>query len=375
MRRHFGLGAAALTLAPLAAGAQGSLSRQGFGYPPGELSARSLATGGALGEFDPQSPINPGSLAAWGRSGFSLQYAPEILSVNAGGLTERTRTLRFPVIGGALRVSNRLVLGLTAATLLDRTWSTRFSSQKIVAEDTIDGTFVFRSVGAINDIRFAVSWLFGQSLVAGMGVHVLTGRNDTFAGASFESPYQSFSESKIYSFSGAAASVGADWRLSRTVALAASARAGGTMRAVQGDSVVVTADVPARLGGSVRFDGVPGTTIAARVSWDGWSSMARLSSGSLEPKDTWEGAFGVEGAGPRFGERVLTLRGGTRWRTLPFAVSGDQVREMSFAFGGGVPLAGERAALDLTALRARRSGVQGLSETGWTIGVGVTVRP
>ena len=89
MRRHFGLGAAALTLAPLAAGAQGSLSRQGFGYPPGELSARSLATGGALGEFDPQSPINPGSLAAWGDDGYGQVSATPtgtgFTAVAAGG--------------------------------------------------------------------------------------------------------------------------------------------------------------------------------------------------------------------------------------------------------------------------------------------------
>ena len=368
---------AGIALAPLAAArAQGNLSRQGFGYPPGEISARALGTAGALGEFDPLSPLNPGSLAAWGRSGFSFQYAPEILSVNGSGATERTRTLRFPVVGGALRVSDRVVVGLTGSTLLDRTWSTRFDSQKIVGGDTIDGSYIFRSVGAINDIRLGSSYALTRSLVVGVAGHVLTGRNETFVGATLEEPYFSFAEAKVFSFSGIAASAGADWRISRALAVAASGRLGGTMRAVQGDDVRATGDVPARAGASVRYDGIPGTTVAARVNWEGWSSMASLRTSTLDPKNTVESSIGIEGAGPRFGERVVTLRAGTRLRTLPFAIEGDQVRELSWAIGSGVPLAGERASLDLSALRARRTGgVGGTSETGWTLGFGVTVRP
>ena len=54
------VGVATLALAA-AAGAQGTLSTQGFGYPTGGMSARSLATGGAITEFDPLSSTNPAS--------------------------------------------------------------------------------------------------------------------------------------------------------------------------------------------------------------------------------------------------------------------------------------------------------------------------
>ena len=40
-------------------GAQGNLSTFGFGYPPGQLSARAQATGGGVGELDPASTLNP----------------------------------------------------------------------------------------------------------------------------------------------------------------------------------------------------------------------------------------------------------------------------------------------------------------------------
>ena len=51
--------AVALVAMPSVVMAQGTLSTQGFGYPPGQLSTRSLATGPGIGEFDPDSQLNP----------------------------------------------------------------------------------------------------------------------------------------------------------------------------------------------------------------------------------------------------------------------------------------------------------------------------
>ncbi|MGE5750306.1 MAG: hypothetical protein ACM31F_10130, partial [Gemmatimonas sp.] len=56
---RWSLAVAAVTLGANAAGAQGTLSTQGFGYPTGQLSTRALANGGGIGEFDADSPINP----------------------------------------------------------------------------------------------------------------------------------------------------------------------------------------------------------------------------------------------------------------------------------------------------------------------------
>ena len=74
----------ACCITPALAGAQGTLSGQGFGYPLGGLSARSLANGGAGGEFDPRSARNPASIALGPRSGLSFQYDPEFRSVEQG---------------------------------------------------------------------------------------------------------------------------------------------------------------------------------------------------------------------------------------------------------------------------------------------------
>ena len=73
-------GAALLGALAWARPAQATLSAQGFGYSPGQFSTRAQATGGAVGEMDPMSPINPATIAVFpsrilylpGRSGMAI---------------------------------------------------------------------------------------------------------------------------------------------------------------------------------------------------------------------------------------------------------------------------------------------------------------
>ena len=53
--------------APAALSAQGTLSTQGFGYPTGQNSTRSLGAAGALAENDPLSVTNPATLITFCR--------------------------------------------------------------------------------------------------------------------------------------------------------------------------------------------------------------------------------------------------------------------------------------------------------------------
>ena len=96
---------ALLALMPYAsrAGAQGSLSGLGFGYPTGQLSTRAIGIGGSSGELDPVTPRNPAALSSWGRSGLHLQYDPEYKRVSAAGGIDRTLEARFPLIAPVSR--------------------------------------------------------------------------------------------------------------------------------------------------------------------------------------------------------------------------------------------------------------------------------
>ena len=381
-----GLLLAALALATADAGAQGTLADQGFGYPPGQLSTRALGTAGALGESDPVSPINPAALAAWGRGGIFFQYAPEFTEITSGGNTDRTTSTRFPLVAAAVRVGTQYTLGLASSTFLARNFSTANTAQQTLPDGrTVNTTTTLSSTGAANDVRLAGAWLPRRGRLAlGAGLHAYTGQNRIAVNATFvdpadtssTNPYIQLDENRTLSFSGIGISGGIEWRPLRQVLLAASGRHGGTLRLNAGDTLLVSARVPDRLGAAVVFDGIPGATLTARLNWEKWSSLDGLVSPAVKTFDATEYSAGADVTGPRLMGRALMLRLGARRRTLPFSAAGAKVDETAYAGGLGLPLAGDRATMDLGAQRASRSasGV-GASERAWTIGVGFTVRP
>src|SRR5688500_16326825 len=152
---------------PLAA--QGTLSTQGFGYHPGQISTRARSTGGALGEFDPTSALNPAALAWWERSGVVLEYAPEFRRVTVEGNRETSTIARFPLSGAAIAINDRTMIGLTLSTFLDRTWETAPRGTHPFADDEIPYELRFRSTGAINDIRIGGAWTASTALRVGLG--------------------------------------------------------------------------------------------------------------------------------------------------------------------------------------------------------------
>jgi hypothetical protein len=69
------------------------------------------------------------------------------------------------------------------------------------------------------------------------------------------------------------------------------------------------------------------------------------------------------------------VRAGGRVRTLPFGFNGEKVSEKSFAFGLGVPLTRDRAALDISLQRASRTASSDVTERGYILSFGLRVSP
>ena len=109
-----------LAVYPAALRAQGNLSTQGFGYPTGQLSTSSLGAGGGVGEFDPESGLNPAALASLTRPMIHLQFDPEFRSVSTPAGTDHTTTMRFPLLSAGLPISSSFVLGLSFRQLAIR---------------------------------------------------------------------------------------------------------------------------------------------------------------------------------------------------------------------------------------------------------------
>lgn len=356
------------------ASAQGSVSVQGFGYPPGQLGTRAGSMGGGIAEHDAESGLNPAALLSARTSLLFFQYAPEFRNVDADGRSERTTTLRFPLIGGIARLGERARIGLSISTLLDRTFAVNLTDTSITDGASVVSTDRFRNEGGMSDVRFSGGWRFGSRVDIGAGVHAITGQNRARVNRAFGDSLELSLEDRTISFSGSGLSAGAMLQLSSNLSLAGSVFRGGDLRARTGDTLLARGRVPDRMGAGARYTGITGTTLAARAEYVTWSNMRDLGSASLSAFDTWELGAGADVQGPRLGERSMMLRAGARWRELPFGVGATKATELEFGGGLGIQLPFERAFMDAGLRRATRTAGDA-RESAWTLSLGVSVRP
>ncbi|MCU0634132.1 MAG: hypothetical protein MUE41_04585 [Gemmatimonadaceae bacterium] len=375
------LSLALLGVTPLALRAQGTLSTQGFGYPPGQLSARAAATAGALGEFDPLSPLNPATIVGSRRSFFTAQAAPEFRSVQGtGAASERTDTQRIPLLAAGLRVrGGTLALGVAASTLLDRSWATTSAGSVVIGNETVTTSDRGESKGAITDLRVAAAYQAHRTVRVGIAAHALTGENVVVQERTFTdtSRFGGIVDSANISYRGSAFTLGVEWTPIRGVGIAASVRRGGDIESVVRDSVRSRATVPAREGIAVRVDRFGGVALVASLARTQWTDLRALGSQRLVVVDAIDQAVGAEFEGPRLRGRAVQFRTGFRQRDLPFGVFGQSaaVSERSLGAGVGLPLAGEFGDLDIGLQRATRSARALGTERAWTVHVGFTIRP
>lgn len=377
MRRLLALSVAALAAAPALA-AQGTLSTQGFGYPPGQVGARARAMGTGLAELDPLSPLNPAALGILGRPGVYVEYAPEKRRVLANDARDDATISRFPIVSAAIGIGERWLIGLSSSTLLDRSWETSSRLTLGTPPDTASATTTFRAAGAMNDVRLAVAYRAHGTLRLGVGVHAITGESRTERQLVVPDSTQFIPalERNRFGYSGHAVSAGLDWRPSQALGIGVSARTGGSVRAYSGDSLRARGEHPTRYGASVEFGGIRGITVAGRVGFTEWSQLAGFTQTSTPTHDAVDYGIGLEGRGPSLFGTALPLRAGLSRRTLPFGLPGGaEVTETGVGFGTGSPLAGGRAFLDLTFERLIRDAEGGgARERAWVVGLGLLVR-
>jgi len=366
----------ALVLIGSRGNAQGALSTQGLGYPTGQMSARAEGTGGALADFDALSLVSPAAIAGVGASALFFQYSPEFRRVTAGSSTANTTTARFPLVAGILPMGQTWTLGLSSSTFLDRSSETSLVRRQLVGADSVNETELNRVLGAINDVRLALAWSESPKFRVGGGLHVFSGSNRVTLSQNFpdSAKYISTSQSARLSYAGFAASAGIEFHPSRAIGFAIAGRKGGDLSAESGDTAIGRARLPDHYSASVSYDGITGANISARVAHDNWSSLSSIGS-SVQGFDAWDYSVGAEASGPRVMQRIIVMRAGARFRTLPFGFNGQKVSETSLMGGVGVPLARDRAALDFTVQRAARSAGGDIKERGLILSFGLRVTP
>ena len=260
------IGIAAMAAAqPL--GAQANLSGQGLGFPTGQLSTRAEGTGGAIGETDPLSLVNPAAISFIGTTTLFFQIEPEYRRVNVGSATDKTTTARYPLFAAVLPLGADWAVALSSATLLDRTWTTSIDSNVVFGTDTVASTFLSGSSGSINDLRLALAWTPNTYIRLGVGGHLMSGNDRVFVGRTFvnNAAFGSFSDSSTLGFDGGAVSAGIQLVAPRLAIASASFRKGGNLNASRNDTTLGKARVPDRFGFSLAYIGAAGTQIAART--------------------------------------------------------------------------------------------------------------
>lgn len=360
--------------------AQGAISLQGLGYPAGGLSARAEGTGGGVADFDALSAVTPAPLAGVGSSALYLQYSPEFRRVTTSSGTANTTTARFPNIMGVLPMGSSWTMGLSTSTFLDRSSETTLQRLVVVGgpTDTVTLTEQNKVLGAIDDYRLAFAYSSNPKLRIGFGGHVFAGSNRITFSQLFPDSAEFISSAQAgrISYAGFAASVGLEFHPVRAIGFAISGRKGGDLRAQSGDTALGKAKIPDHYSGSVTFEGIPGVILSARAAHDGWSSLSSLSTTGIQAFDAWDFGAGAEATGPRILSRIITVRAGARFRTLPFGLDGEKVKENTFAAGFGAPLTRDRASLDVAIQRAARSAASSdVKERGYILSIGLRVSP
>jgi hypothetical protein len=368
--------AAAGVLCVTSVEAQGALSTQGFGYPLGELSTRALSLGGAVGEFDLQSPINPASLGIGVRSGAWVQYSPEFRAIDAGKGTFTNTTARFPLFGLTGRYQD-FTVGFSFASYLDRSWTNAYDDTLLLAGVRTPSHATAQSTGGINDVRLAVAWSINPKLSVGLGLHVLPGDNKVLLARDFADSLKigSYTNASTINYFGQALSLGVTGTPIEHLNVAGSIRLGGPIQVRSGDTTVVgQGRVPLRVGLSVAYEGFAGSAIVVRYDTERWSALKGLGSAAVNLHDATTLSAGLEVAGPKLNGLPSALRVGALSRTLPFSPTAEAVKERGLSGGVGLAFAQGRFAIDLGALFATRTAM-GLSEKATTVSVGLAIRP
>jgi hypothetical protein len=362
--------------------AQGNVSTLGQGYPPGQLSTRDMGSGGAFGEIDAESPINPAALTAWGPIGLHFQYDPEFRTVSAGGVTERTTTNRFPLFIGAIPLGH-FTIGLSFSTLLDRTWETNVTTplaNEVGDTGTQSYTTTWKSTGGINDLRLGLAWAATPWLSVGAAMDWFTGENQISQLTTFSDTLNNVYQTSFYentiSYGGVGASGGIILRPIHTLALAGSFRVGGNVRARLNDSTTLAnGNMPARAGGGIAFTGIPGVTLGGRIDWEQWSKLNDLSVGDVQANNGLGWSVGTDVQGPKVFDHTVELRLGGGRRALPYAVDGTQIYETDLSGGLGVPFGRGHVTIDVSVVRDWRTSVVGVSENAYIVSTGLTIHP
>ncbi len=374
-------GAGLLLLTASSAVAQSSLfGVRGLGLPGYAYSARARATGGSFGLIDPESALNPASLAGLPAITATFNATPEWRWTTTSAGEGNLRDTRFPLmtIGGPLP-RTPFYFRFSYSSYADHDFALASADSVVLRGSTIPVADTIRSTGGLADIGVTGAWRGGHGWNLGAAFHFITGSNRISLRRHFaDTTYLPVAQQTELSAFGVGAAVGLVRRLAGPISIALLARWDGQASIDQDTSSAFTVDLPYTFGGSLAWRVNPKLLIAGQGIYQTWSSANSdfLQAGGLGAANSYQASLGWEYASRPRGPGGHFLRVGGHYGTLPFYFEkGFQPREAGVAGGFGTRLGRGRAGLDFSLEYAWRWDDAGNKERALMLTTQITVRP
>lgn len=339
---------------------------RGLGAPGTFASVRAWATGGAFAPFDGMSALTDASLTEIVRLTAAATEVSAYRTVNDGTNSSSLRSSRFPMLQVAGPVVGHLVIGGGFSTYLYRSYSVQVPGSVVirgVPESYVDQ---LGSDGAVTDLRLAAAWQFSPRLSVGGGVHILTGSSSLTATRLFTDSaiYKNASQTDQESYDGFGVSLSVLATPVSGVRVSGFLQSYNHLRAEVSGFQNAQNELPTTLGGAVQWSVTPEVRLAGSVTHANWS----VSSATGTAFNTTNWAVGGELG------RAVPLRIGVRGGQMPFGPGPTAPTQFGISAGTGFTFSQGRGILDFGIERLRRTG-GGLTENGWNLLAGLTVRP
>lgn len=368
-----------LTIPAALLGQSAQFGVRGLGYPGRELSTRALASSGAFGLFDPESSLNPASLAGVKTltAVFTMQRNSTSQENPEGSAT--VKDTRFPqvMVVGPVRQSG-VNFGVSYSNYFSRDFNVATVNTVDIRGVPVMSIDSFSSSGGVSDLRLGGSYNRHNVWVFGAGFHVLTGSNRLQSRLSFaDSTYLSSVQTSEVSYAGVGLSAGLIRQFGPEFAVAILARTDGHLNVDRDSTRVSQIDLPYSFGFGLHWVASRKLDLATQAMYRTWSGANSdiLAQGGIGAENTFEAAFGAEYTTSIKSPYHWPLRLGGRYAKLPFPLTpGTQPHEVGVSGGSGMRFAQQRGGVDFTLEYVWRSeGVY--SEHGVVGTLGISVRP
>lgn len=352
---------------------------RGLGIPGQGISARAMGSAGSFSLFDAESSVNPAAIGQLPDLTAVLTVLQSYRSSENPAGEASGRDTRFPLVmvaGPARGTPLTFAFGFSSYMVRDFSLASTDTLTLRGAEVEVFDTVSSR--GGIGDIRFAAAYRLRPATVVGAAFHALTGSNRlrfdrTFDDASY-SPIEQRAE---LSYAGIGVSAGVLQQAGARLTVAGIARLDTRARVELDSAAAYDVDLPSTFGLGLRWRPRPRVEIAAQGIMATWSvaNDDLLEQDGTGAESTVDLSAGVQYVTEPGTPSRWPIRGGVRYRTLPFPiVPGEQPGEFTVAAGTGRRFAADRGGIDLALQRVWRSAGE-YTEGAWLLGVSVSVRP